>query len=321
MEAETKTFMNNPQDTSSISPAYTELVNYFLPFTGDGICIAYSGGVDSTLLLRAAVDAVHQTNRPNAIPLTSGPDLGTAGLNSSPDQASNIRPVLAVILETQLHPHSDTEQACRMAQSLGAEYAVIHVDEFQDPLLLNNPVNRCYLCKRFLFTQLKEHAHARGYLALFDGTNKDDEKEYRPGRQALKELQIKSPLLELGITKAKVRELSREQNLSTASVPSTPCLATRLPYGARLDQKVLQRIHQGEQFLREMGFYNVRLRYHEPVLRLEIDVDSFEKVIEKRTEILSALKVLDFPYITLDLEGFRSGSMDIFLPENARLEH
>lgn len=327
MEAETKTFMNNPQDTSSISSVYAELVNYFLPFTGDGICIAYSGGVDSTLLLRAAVDAVHQATLQNTADPSASHDLTTESVqkiilsSSDSDQPHKIQPVLAVILETQLHPHSDTEHACRMASSLGAEYAVIHVDEFQDPQLLNNPVNRCYLCKRFLFSQLKEYAHAHGYLALFDGTNKDDEKEYRPGRQALKELQIKSPLLELGITKAKVRELSREQNLSTASVPSTPCLATRLPYGARLDQKILQRIHQGEQFLREMGFYNVRLRYHEPILRLEIDVDSFDKILKRKSEILSALKALEFPYITLDLEGFRSGSMDFFLPSNTASEH
>lgn len=272
---------------------YNLLVNYFKPYADSGICIAYSGGVDSTLLLKAATDAV--SSRTSNLP-------------------APVRPVLAVILETQLHPHSDTEQACRMAKSLGAVCKVLQINEFQDPQILSNPKNRCYLCKHFLFTQLKNYAHSQSYTRLFDGTNKDDEKEYRPGRQALAELQIKSPLLELGITKAEVRELSRLQNLSTAFVPSTPCLATRLPYGTRLDQQLLLRIHQGELFLRQNGFYNVRLRYHAPVLRIEVDLDSLEEIIKKRAEILSALKALQFPYITLDLEGFRSGSMDISLP-------
>lgn len=259
---------------------YESLKKLFSTFDATGICIAYSGGVDSTLLLKAAVSAAS-------------------------------RPVLAVILETQLHPHSDTTAAKQMAVSLGADCRVIQVDEFQDPQILQNPINRCYLCKRLLFSSLKKLALENGYSAVFDGTNKDDEKEYRPGMKVLTELGILSPLLELQITKKEVRMLSAMLGLPTASIPSTPCLATRLPYGAFLDRDLLQRIHEGEQILRENGFYNVRLRYHAPVLRIEIDTDAFSDFLSKLELLLSEMKRLGFPYVTLDLEGFRSGSMDI----------
>lgn len=275
---------------------YEELKSYLKQYQNIGICIAYSGGVDSTFLLRAAVDALSENE-------------AAADASASDPTAS----VLAVILETQLHPHSDTEQAVQMAQSMGALPVVIKVDEFQNPEILHNPLNRCYLCKHLLFSSLKELAASRGYHAVFDGTNKDDENEYRPGRQVLKELLIHSPLLELGITKAGVRSISALLGLSTASVPSTPCLATRLPYGAYLDRNILQQIHQGEVLLREKGFYNVRLRYHDPILRLEINCDEFEQLLAQRETIISELKQLGFIYITLDLEGFRSGSMDIHL--------
>ena len=266
-----------------LTARYESLKSYFFKYKDSGICIAYSGGVDSTLLLKAAVDAV-------------------SDFSSS---------VLAVILETQLHPHSDTEHAVRLARELGANPAVITVDEFQNPEILKNPRNRCYLCKHLLFSQLKELALSRGYHAIFDGTNKDDENQYRPGMKVLEELQIKSPLRELGITKEQVRSISAMVGLSTASVPSTPCLATRLPYGAYLDRELLQRIHQGEAYLRDLEFYNVRLRYHEPVLRIEINCSEFEQLIARKEEVISAMKKLHFPYITLDLEGFRSGSMDL----------
>ena len=263
-----------------LSVKYEKLKEYFKTFQGEGICIAYSGGVDSTLLLRTAADV-------------------------------SSRPVLAVILETQLHPHSDTEAACRMAAACGAGYEVIRVDEFQNPDILQNPVNRCYLCKHMLFSRLKELAFSKGFHAVFDGTNKDDEKEYRPGMKVLRELNIKSPLLELGITKREVRLLSGMLQLPTARVPSTPCLATRLPYGAYLDRALLQRIHKGEELLRNMGFYNVRLRFHDPVLRIELDTEAFPNLLEHRSPIIDGMKSLGFSYLTLDLEGFRSGSMDI----------
>lgn len=271
----------------ALSPAlfkkYQNLKDFFDQNQRSGICIAYSGGVDSTLLLKIAAGA-------------------SAG-----------RPVLAVILETQLHPHSDTQNAYSLAEQLNAHPEIIRIDEFQDPEILQNPVNRCYLCKRLLFASLKKLSLERGCHLICDGTNKDDEREYRPGMKVLQELGIRSPLLEFGITKAEVRAISQALGLPTASVPSTPCLATRLPYHTYLDRDLLDRINKGETWLREKGFYNVRLRYHEPILRLEIDCESFSELLAQRTAVTEYLKTLGFPYITLDLEGFRSGSMDINL--------
>lgn len=268
--------------SSELAQDYARLTDYFRALDAKGIGIAYSGGVDSTLLLKAACEV-------------------------------SSRPVLAVILETELHPHSEIETAVAMAKKLGAECTVIHVDEFQDPQILKNPVNRCYLCKHLLFTQLQQLAHANGRNAVCDGTNKDDEKQYRPGMLVLKELGIYSPLRELGFTKQRIRELSAALLLPTASMPSAPCLATRLPYGAFLDRELLSIIHEGEEFIRQMGFYNVRLRYHDPILRIEVDRASFPDLLTKSEEVVSEMKRLGFLYITLDLEGFRSGSMDVSL--------
>lgn len=265
------------------------LIQYFKPYLQEGICIAFSGGVDSSLLLKAACLAREQAL--------------TGGINSLP--------ILALIAETKLHSHEDTVQAEELARSMGADCQVLTIDEFQDPQIMNNPVNRCYLCKRLLFSSIKETARKQGRLHIFDGTNQNDTKEYRPGLAALEELQIHSPLKELGITKEQVRELSRQIQLKTSDKPSTPCLATRLPYGAQLDFQLLNRIHEGEVFLRSLGFYNVRLRFHEPLLRLEVDKKEFSRILEQQDRIICKLKQLGFLYITLDLEGFRSGSMDV----------
>lgn len=262
---------------------YNDLKLYFEKNAKKGICIAYSGGVDSTLLLKSAVEAA----------------------------SSQECRVLAVILETKLHPHSDIMLAMTRAKELHAIPVVIPIDEFQEPEIMNNPIDRCYLCKRLLFSKLKEFAVKKGCVFVCDGTNKDDAKEYRPGMKALKELDIHSPLLELGITKAEVRSISAALGLSTAAVPSTPCLATRLPYNTRLDVVLLRRIHAGEEWLRSLGFYNVRLRFHEPVLRIEIDCSDFKLLLDHREKIIKKMKTLGFVYITLDLEGFRSGSMDV----------
>ena len=282
MTVETEFHLKNPL-SSVLFEKYRKLKEFFEENQESGICIAYSGGVDSTLLLKVAADA------------------------------SESRPVLAVILETQLHPHSDTQNAYTLAGQLHAQPEIIRIDEFQDPQIMQNPVNRCYLCKRLLFSSLKELAVSRGFHLICDGTNKDDEQEYRPGMKVLKELEICSPLLEFGITKSEVRTISKALGLPTASVPSTPCLATRLPYHTYLDRQLLDRLNEGETWLRQKGFYNVRLRYHDPILRLEIDCDSFTQLLSQRNAVIDYLKTLGFSYITLDLEGFRSGSMDIGL--------
>lgn len=270
-----------------------KIIPYFKPYLAEGICIAFSGGADSSLLLKAACLA-----RETAM---------------ASDPSAQVLPILAVIAQTRLHPHEDTLQARKLALSMGADCLVLEIDEFQDPRIMDNPKNRCFLCKKLLFSSIKKSALKQGRLHVFDGSNQSDTAEYRPGLAALKELRIKSPLLELGITKPQVRELSRKLGLVTSDKPAAPCMATRLPYGARLDFDLLDRIHQGEIALRQLGFYNVRLRFHDPLIRIEVDEKDLEQVIRHREAIIRLVKNLGFSYVTLDLEGFRSGSMDLFV--------
>lgn len=248
-----------------------------------GIGIAFSGGVDSSLLLKIACDVGKKANKP----------------------------VLAITFETKLHPHGDLDESRAIASSFGAVHKVIEVDEFADPEIMHNPVDRCYRCKNLLFKTLIQTANSEGYYYLMDGSNFDDLKAYRPGMKALKELGIHSPLLELEITKAEIRSLAADLGISSSDRPSAPCLATRLPYGATLDFDLLERIDFGEKYIKEFGFYNVRLRAHDDIIRIEIDKKDFAKFIENQELIVNRLKELGFIYITLDLEGFRSGSMDI----------
>ena len=249
----------------------------------EDICLAFSGGVDSSLLLKTAADAAAHTGRK----------------------------VYAVTFDSRLHPSCDLEIARRVAGELGGIHEVITVDELEQESIKNNPVNRCYLCKRHLFQGLRDFAVQRGVRIILDGTNEDDLHVYRPGIQALKELEIISPLAELHMTKAEVKELAAEYGISVASRPSTPCMATRIPYDTDIDYGVLERIAQGEARLRAQIGGNVRLRLHGDIVRIEVDGNAFLRVLEIKDEIIRGLKELGFLYITLDLEGFRSGSMDL----------
>lgn len=216
-------------------------------------------------------------------------------------------PVLAITFETKLHPHGDLAEAKALAESFGAVHKVIEVDEFADPEIMYNPVDRCYRCKNLLFKTLIKTAEDEDYHYLIDGSNYDDLNAYRPGMRALKELGIHSPLLELQITKKEIRSLSSDLNIVTSTRPSAPCLATRLPYGAALDFNLLERIDLGEKFIKSLGFYNVRLRAHNDILRIEIDKEDFMKFMECQEAVLKRLKELSFVYITLDLGRFPFG--------------
>lgn len=249
----------------------------------EDICLAFSGGVDSSLLLKLAADAAAETGKK----------------------------VHAVTFDSRLHPSCDLEIARRVAGELGGIHEVIRVDELEQEAIRMNPVNRCYLCKRHLFMKLKELAQVKGIRFILDGTNEDDMHVYRPGIQALKELGIISPLAELHIGKAAVKNMAAELGISVASRPSTPCMATRLPYNTEIDYGVLSRIAEGEAYLRTVVPGNVRLRLHGDIARVEADGASFDRVMERREEITHKLKGLGFVYVTLDLEGFRSGSMDV----------
>lgn len=249
------------------------------------VCLAFSGGVDSSLLLKLAADsaAAHGTT------------------------------VYAVTFDSRLHPACDLENAKKVAAELGGVHVVVTVDELEMEEIRSNPPDRCYLCKKQLFGKLLEFAAEKQISLTMEGTNEDDLHVYRPGIRAVRELGVKSPLAEAGLTKAEVKALAAEYGISAASRPSTPCMATRLPYGAELNYEVLKQIEEGEAVLRELIGGNVRLRLHGDVARIETDGENLEKAVALRGQLISRLKALGFVYITLDLEGFRSGSMDVHI--------
>ena len=260
--------------------------------TDQDMALAFSGGVDSSLLLKRGADRAAKK--------------GTK--------------VWAVTFNSRLHPSCDLENARKVAGELGGIHVILEIDELEMEEIRSNPVNRCYLCKRNLFRTLMAFAKEKGVEVLAEGTNEDDLHVYRPGIQAVRELGIRSPLAEAGLTKEEVRRLAAACGISAASRPSTPCMATRLPYGARLDYEILKKIEAGEEILRRMIGGNVRLRLHGQVVRIETDPERFSLALEKREEVVRQLKELGFVYITLDLEGFRSGSMDVGLESRGESE-
>ncbi len=251
-------------------------------YTKEDIAVAFSGGADSSLLLKAACESAKK----------------------------NGSKVYAVTMQTRLHTMEDLETAQKVAKETGACHIVLHVDELEEAGIEMNPTDRCYLCKRLLFSRLRDKAAELGVHTILEGTNADDLKVYRPGIKAVRELGIISPLADAGLTKEDVRELAASYGISVADRPASPCMATRFPYGTRLTREKMEAVHQGEVFLRTLGFYNVRLRVQEDLARIEVDADSLEDILKHREEIIKFLKGLGYRYVTLDLEGFRSGSMD-----------
>lgn len=258
-------------------------------YTQENVVVAFSGGVDSSLLLK------------------------TACINA----VKNGTKVFAVTMHTTLHTMNEIESSKETAGEVGAEHLIISVDELKEAGIENNPVERCYLCKKYLFQKMKDKAESLGVKIILDGTNEDDLHMFRPGLKALKELEIKSPLAESDFSKTDVRKLAEEYRLSVSKKPSTPCLATRFPYGSRLSYEEMKKVEKGEDFLKNLGLYNVRLRVHNDIARIEVDKEDIVKIVVYKEAIISYLKELGYRYITLDLEGFRSGSMDYFL-ENKR---
>lgn len=261
---------------------YGRLYELMEEYTRDNVAVAFSGGVDSSLLLKLAVVCARERKSR----------------------------VIAVTAATELHPSRDEAIAGKVALETGAEHRVLRVQELEQAGVAGNPVDRCYRCKRYLFERIRQEAEAMGASVVLEGTNADDLSEYRPGLKAIRELGIKSPLMEAGLTKEEVRRLAGEYGISVARRPSSPCLATRFPYGEELTYEKLRQVEKGENYLKTLGLYNVRLRVHGRIVRIEADAEQMGRLVERREEIVGFLKELGYGYITLDLEGFRSGSMD-----------
>lgn len=243
------------------------------------VLVAYSGGVDSTLLAVAA----------HAV-------LGDAAI--------------AVLATSDTYPESEVEHARRTAQDLGLHLHEVDTHELTDPRFRANPADRCYYCKGELFGLLRTVADARGIKHVADGSNADDLGDHRPGRRAAREFGVVSPLQDAGMSKADIREVSRMLGLPTWDKPSMACLASRFPYGDEITEERLQRVAVAEEALRALGLRQFRVRSHGEVARLEVDPAEMEHAWELRERVAEALHGAGFAYVTQDLEGYRSGSLN-----------
>jgi len=250
------------------------------------VAVAFSGGVDSSLLLKTAADV-----------------LG--------DRA------IAITAQAEIYPERELQFAADLAHSLGVRLEHVQVDPFALADFVSNPPNRCYHCKRAVFETILAKARELGFAHVADGSNADDAADWRPGMRATAELGIVSPLRDAGLAKAEIRELSRRMGLPTADLPSRACLASRVPYGTRITRDDLARIDQGEAALEAMGFGGNRIRHHGSVARVELRPSDIARAAEAatRARIIAEIKKLGYSYVALDLEGYRTGSLNEVLAE------
>jgi uncharacterized protein len=246
------------------------------------VAVGFSGGVDSTLLVKVAVE-----------------ELGSGN-------------VLALLADTPSLPRRELAEALKLAEAMGAVCEVIDPDELSDPEYVANPVNRCYFCKKCLFGTIAKVAGERGFSVVLDGNNADDSGDYRPGRKAAQELDVKSPLLEAGLTKADVRALSAKAGLPTADKPAMACLASRIPYGTRVTAEVLGQVERAEVALHDAGFVQCRVRHHGEVARIEVAVRDLPRLLEAavREQVAAGVKAAGYRFVAVDLGGYKMGNMN-----------
>jgi len=243
--------------------------------------VAFSSGVDSTFLLRVA----HE-------------ELGER--------------VVAVTVRSRTFPNREMDEAAAFCRENGVRHEIIDTCELDIPGFAENPPDRCYLCKRAIFGKIIAFAQAKGLAAVLEGSNKDDDGDYRPGRRAIMELGVISPLREVGLTKDEIRALSRKLGLPTADKPSFACLASRFPYGERITAEGLERVERAEQWLMDagLGLKQLRVRSHGDMARIEVPPADIPRLAARAGEIDAALRGFGFAYVALDLRGYRTGSMN-----------
>ena len=245
--------------------------------------VAFSGGVDSCLALAVAARALPKGR------------------------------VLAVTSNNETYLPSELGQAEEFARSLEVEHVVVNTRELDDPNYAKNPTNRCYFCKSTLYSDLERMASEQGYGCVVDGANKDDEGDYRPGRKAAREIGVVSPLSVAGVTKDEVRSLARHLGLPTWDKPALACLSSRFPYGQPITPEKLAQVARAEEFMRSRGYRQVRVRHHGEIARLEVGAGELERAFAEREEISAELTDAGFLYVTLDLAGYKSGSLNAAL--------
>ncbi|MCK4249166.1 MAG: ATP-dependent sacrificial sulfur transferase LarE [Candidatus Omnitrophica bacterium] len=245
------------------------------------VIVAFSGGVDSTLLLKVCSDV-----------------LG--------------KKAIAVTASSQTYPETECKQAVDLAKGIGAEHVIIDTDELNIEGFSSNPEDRCYYCKKELFTKLKEIADQHEIKYIAEGSTLTDDSDYRPGSRAVKELEIRSPLKEARLDKEKVRAISKYLGLSTWDKPAYACLSSRIPYGQTITKENLAMVGKAEEFLRSLGFKQLRVRHHNNLARIEVPEDQIKDLAgsKVRERIVKEFKKLGYNYISLDLEGYRTGSLN-----------
>lgn len=245
----------------------------------ESVAIAFSGGVDSTFLVKVAFDILKEK-------------------------------AIAITATSSTYPKRELEYAKNFSKNLGIKHIIIKSEETEISNFSKNPINRCYFCKKELFLKIKKIAKDNHLNFILDGSNADDSFDYRPGEKALKELGIISPLKDAGLTKQDIRDLSKKIDLDSWNKSAFACLASRFPYGEKITKSKLKKVEQAETFLFSLGIKQLRVRYHGDIAKIEVMPNDFQKIINHSDEIINYFKKLKFTYVTLDLQGYRTGSLN-----------
>ena len=253
------------------------------------VAIAYSGGVDSTFLLKVAADVL--------------------GNN-----------VIAITAKSSTYPEREFKEAVKYIEGIGAKHIVIVSEELEIEGFAKNPVNRCYFCKKELFSKIRKVANDNDINAVLDGSNADDISDFRPGTNAAMELKVISPLKNAGFTKDDIRSMSKKLGVPTWNKPAFACLSSRFPYGNEITVEKLSMVERAEQFLMDLGFRQIRVRHHEDIARIEVNTEERDKFFDIKImdKVANELKSIGFKYVTLDLLGYRTGSMNEILSETEK---
>jgi uncharacterized protein len=256
----------------------------------DKVIVAYSGGVDSTFLLKAAVETL------------------------------GVEKVLACIAEGPSLPQSQYLRAVETAKKMGVEVRTVKPNELADAVYVANRADRCFRCKSHLYKLLADIAKKENFNSVICGCNFDDKSDFRPGNKAAEIFSVRCPVMEAELTKEDIRNLSRQMGLPTADVPASPCLASRIAYGLEITEQRLRQVEEAEEVIRGLGIVEFRVRHHDTIARIEVHREDFEKITAEpnRNKIVQKLQELGFTYVTIDLQGFRSGSLNELLTEEER---